>query len=258
MNPSGNFRPLLLMLLLAFLAECPQASAQTAFSFNKQIITTNEWRTAAGFHKDRMVATNAETAFTLYRTVWQRTNEQMLVCLQYPGIEMFGTPYDVTVYDSKLKVVRKGEITAYQNDTPYCLAEVKTDGANLPDKMRGQWLFAVAFRNNRYQEAMQLHQQKTNTVESIRAQISSLPSEFYFELVSWDDAHVKLKYGTGNLKHASVSEVRWIENGSNILAQAEQSSQSPFTYIIPKKLLPSEHLLFSPPVFQKIENLSPP
>jgi len=206
--------------------------------FNRQVVTTNEWRAAAGLHKDRMIATNAQTAFTLYRTLWQRTNEQVLVCLQYPGLELFGTPYNVTVYDSKLQIIRRGDITAYQDDTPYCLAEVKSDDGNLPPELRGQWLFAVGFWENHFQEAMRLYEHKTNTVAMIKAKLADLPDEFYFELVHWEDAKVKPKYGAGNLVHVDDLQVRWIETGANVLSYARPEAGKPYRYSVPGKAGP--------------------
>jgi hypothetical protein len=178
----------------------------------------------------------------LYCTLWKQDGESVLVCLRYPGLELFGTPYDVAILNTNMQITRQGEITAYQDDTPYCIAEVTTDDKELPEGLRGKWLLSVGFWENHFQERMRMMEEKgaTNSPAVIKAAIEKLPSEFYFELVRWKDDPVQPKYGAGNLVRVSNLQIRWIEQGSNVLSHVRQSRSKPYRFEVPKAALENE------------------
>jgi hypothetical protein len=207
-------------LLLSHLSAIAQR-----FSAKNATLGTDVWRTAEGILPGRMLAPAAKGDFPLYRTVWKREQGNFLVCLRYPGLELFGTPYDVAILSTNMQIVRHGEITAYQDDTPYCIAEVMSDDKELPDGLRGRWLLAVGFWENHFQERQRIMRANgaTNSADSFKVALETLPSGFYFELVRWNDDPVQPKYGAGNLLHVSNLQVHWIEQGLSILSQARQS-----------------------------------
>src|SRR5258707_13198486 len=161
----------------------------------------------------RMLAPAAKGDFPLYRTIWKRDDGDLLACLRFPGAELFGTPYDVAILSTNLKILRHGEITAYQYDTPYCIAEVMTNDKELPERLRNKWLLAVGFWENHYQQLQRLIHASgaASSPETVKAELEKLPSEFYFELVRWNNEPVQPKYGAGNLIHFHKLEIRWIE-----------------------------------------------
>jgi len=138
--------------------------------------------------------------------------------------------------------IRHGEITAYQDDTPYCIAEVMADDERLPEELRNRWLLAFGFWENHFQQRHRLVRQggATNSPASINAILEKLPSGFYFELVHWDDDPVKPRYGSGNLRDVPKLKIQWIERGSNVLSRATQDLLQPFKFGTPKAALRTE------------------
>jgi hypothetical protein len=88
--------------------------------------------------------------YPLYRSVWVRNDRpDELVCLQYPGQELFGTPYRVLIYDRNLKLVRSGELTAQQDGEPLAIVELKAEGKGIPATRRGKWQLAIVLAGRR-------------------------------------------------------------------------------------------------------------
>ena len=234
-------RILVATAVLASLLSCRPALAQL-FSGKNAVFSREVWQTAEGILPWRMLSPTGKAQFPLYRTVWKRADADFLVCLRYPGMEMFGTPYDVAIVNTNMQIIRHGEITAYQNDTPYCVAEVMANDEQLPEELRNKWLFAVGFWERHFQQRMRLVREggATNPPANVNAILAMLPSEFYFELVRWDDDPVKPKYGAGNLLDIPKLKIRWIERGSSILSRATQSLKKPYRFEMPKAALQAE------------------
>jgi len=194
---------------------------------------TNVWRAAEGLLPDRMHAADVRGFYPLYRTLWKRNEGDLLVCLRYPGMEFSGRPYDIAVLSTNMGIVRHGEVTASDGDTPYCLAEVMTDDTKLPDRLRRRWLLAVGFWNRHFQEACRLQSQggSTNSPDRVKAVLETLPLEFYFRLVRWSDVPPH----DANLMPDSELRVRWVESGTNVLLDAKQLRATPSRFQLPRE-----------------------
>lgn len=234
-------------LFLALLLSYSSALAQR-FSGKNAVLSVKVWQTAEGILSGRMLSSAENADFPLYRTVWKRADADFLVCLRYPGAEGFGTPYDVAIVNTNMQIIRHGEITASQNDTPYCIAEVMANDEALPEELRNKWLLAVGFWENRHQEYQRMIHAggATNSPQNVKAIIEKPPSGFYFELVRWNDDSVKPKYGSGNLRYVHKLKIRWIERGSNLLSRATQDLKEPFRFEMPKAMLQTERKTAEP------------
>ncbi|MEM8782770.1 MAG: hypothetical protein AAGE65_07910 [Planctomycetota bacterium] len=125
------------------------------------------WKPAEGFTPDRMaIETASKRYFDVFRTVVQQNVEDdryrlvwppeadFLVCFQYPGVELFGTPYDVLVYanhsftDHETQLIAHGTITIAQDAIPVAVVEVKIDHPSLPEHRRNKWQLAVLYADD--------------------------------------------------------------------------------------------------------------
>jgi Ankyrin repeats (3 copies) len=101
------------------------------------------WHGAVGVGADRMTGRSPSE---VYRALWKQGDRQYLVCLQYPGMDLFGRPYGVLVFDRDMRVVRRGEIIGYDPSVPYGLVEIR-DAPNVssPDGVSGWRLAVIAY-----------------------------------------------------------------------------------------------------------------
>lgn len=206
------------------------------------VLSTNVWKAAEGVLPGRMITQEGSRRIPLYRTIWNHSDGDILVCLRYPGVECFGTPYDIVLVNTSMQIIRRGEITAGQDDTPYCIAEVMADDERLPAGLRNKWLLAVGFWNNHFQRRYRLTHAEgaTNFPAGVEAELAKLPAGFYLELVRWSDSEVKPQYGSGNLYRIPNLKVRWIEIGPNLLSLAKQDLSEPYRFEMPKAHLKAE------------------
>lgn len=222
-----------LALILSLACWLPRSVSAQDLLADSVHFGTNVWRAAEGLLPNRMLAADVRGFYPLYRTLWKRNEGDFLVCLRYPGMEFSGTPYDIAVLSTNMEIVRHGEVTANDTDTPYCLAEVMTDDTRLPDRLRKSWLLAVGFWNRHFQEACRLQSQggSTNSPARIKAVLETLPLEFYFRLVQWSDTPPH----DANLMRDSELRVRWVELGTNVLLGAKQLKATPSRFQVPKE-----------------------
>jgi hypothetical protein len=175
------------------------------------------WAGAEGILPDRMLDPGAGETHSLYRTLGLTSKGECLVRLQYPGGDLFGTPYDIEVLDRQGRVLQRGQVVAGQDDTPYCVAEVRTESERLPEALRGRWLLAVGFWNS----GRRAHPLLDTDEEGAEGSPDEDDDDFtvYFELPDWEGDGVELAYGSGNLGgRDSTVDVRWIETGPDLLA----------------------------------------
>ncbi len=192
--------------------------------------TDGVWQAARGDAPSRMSRASSGYGPT-YRTVWRHADGDRLVCLQYPGLELFGTPYNVYIFDREFNLIREGEITAQQNDTPYCIALIRTPDEQLPEPLRNRWLLAVGLWNNHFQDG-------ASAMFALRDGAPTAFDDeeygFYFELPHWKDAKVKPEPGSGNLYRVEQLEVRWVEPGENLQVNAERDAERPNDHHLPR------------------------
>lgn len=229
MRFSGKF--ILFVASLAFIGKMHAQHFVRNAKFNKYV-----WREAQGVSPKRMVSSESDNEWTLYRTIWKKADDDYLVCLRYPGCELGGTPYDVAVFNADMTIIRRGHVCARQDDTPYCIAEVMTGDEILPEQLRNKWLLAVGFWSNHFKERYYLKNtgDENQSQADIEKALKNLPAEFYFELIHWDDAKVNPVYGSGNLFRVKDLKIRWIELGDNILKRAKRNVKSPYKYSMPE------------------------
>ena len=101
------------------------------------------WQSAPGYGAERMKTQVEHLYGAFYRAIWKQGDQEHLVCLRYPGAELFGTPYDVSVFDRAMRLVRWGEITAQQDGIPYGLVEVRGAAKQAIPDGRSAWRLAV-------------------------------------------------------------------------------------------------------------------
>lgn len=234
-------RSIAIALVAYCLLSAEPAQAQR-FTGDNAVPSTSVWETAKGVLPSRMVHSDVGPGAPLYRTIWRRSDANVLVCLRDHEIELFGTPYDVAIVNTNLQVVRWGEITASQDDTPYCIAEVMTADERLPEELRNKWLLAVGFWENHFQQRHQLLHTAgvTNSPAEVEAELARLPSECYFELIRWHDSEVTPRYGSGNLYRVPNLKIRWIEASSNLLSRAEQNLSHSYRFEMRKTVIEAE------------------
>lgn len=167
--------------------------------------TTDIWRDADGYDISRMVINGG--SYPLYRTLWVTSDgEELLLCLQYPGGELFGTRYNVFIYDNKMRMLRHGELVAQQDDEPLAIVEVRPTSEGLPESRNGKWQLAVVLADR---------SSMWNRNKPLRLVGFGSPDEtanyVMCELVSWSDQLDKLPFGSGNLSDATRIEYRTAE-----------------------------------------------
>lgn len=150
-------------------------------------------------------------AYPLFSAVWKHEDGERLVCLQYAGGELFGTTYEVAVFDSSLRLTRCGLLTVPQDDQPFALIEVRTAGGSVPPAQRGQWLLGVVTWNpacgfdERWPCAL------VNREVSGEAKVNGLDAT----LVEWWDDESPAVRRIDAIKEPV--EVRWGEPGPSLL-----------------------------------------
>lgn len=187
--------------------------------------TDNLWGEAKGILPSRM-ASDAGAYFTIYRTVWKHPDGDRLVCLHYPGLELFGTPYDLAIFDRDFKVLYQTQTGAPQNDTPYCIALVRLGRPG--DLPRNKWAFAFATWGNHYQDIQSgettlgfLRDGKTREFED---------EPFEFLMSALDDTAPFLIVEDTTLE----GEIHWIEPGENLFKHAVRDKDDPDTFRLPR------------------------
>lgn len=195
----------LFTILLLGLAGCTtQLPGSQSSRPQGDFVRSELWQSARGYDLDRMIINGG--SYSLYRTVWQSEGEQYLVCLQYPGVELFGTPYNVFLYDRDLVMLRHGTITAQQDYEPLAIVEVRPDNDELPPTRNEIWQLAVVFSHRSHQ---------WDSTKPIQITGFDAPDDaanyVMCELIDWADDSYELPYGSGNLSAATRIEYRTAE-----------------------------------------------
>ncbi len=144
------------------------------------------WRAAEGHEANRMAMGLVPYSFPIdqsngffrttdvFRTLWNDGKSTNLVCLQYPGIELGGTPYRAFVYDKSLNLVKWGETNLPEGAIPLALVEVRASGAlpapfqnsfRVPPKLDDVWQLAVVAVN----PTVKLKEGDLESVDSLRS-----------------------------------------------------------------------------------------
>jgi len=178
------------------------------------------WRAAAGAGPDRMrYRKRAEATTLIYRTLWQRPEGECLICMHDTGGGIFGTTFEVLVFDRKMNVLKQGAVMMDSECFPYALVEIKADGEVLPEKARGKWLLATAHlswpeEGGGCERALDMTRPRVlvpwyHTPDDKANYIS-------VALVAWRDDGFEYKYGTGNTSALKEYRFRWAETGPNV------------------------------------------
>jgi hypothetical protein len=146
-----------------------------------------------------------------YQSVWHAGDQELLVVVRHPGLEMFGTPYHVFVLDRSLRLLRRGTIVAGEGDWPYSLVEVKTAGETVPAAYRGRWVLAIALwpDTQAYDPSHPVYE-----VSFSRGNMGSRerkPNRVYVEPVAWDNDGEEFEYGAKRLIDAEDVQIRRAE-----------------------------------------------
>jgi hypothetical protein len=166
----------------------------------------HRWLAASGSAPGRMKVQDPGE-YVYYQSIWRAERGQFLVVLSYPGSDLGGKPYRVYVYDRTQNLLRRGTINVGQDDHPYALAEVRGDGAELPEAYRGKWTLAIAVWPDDQAFDMSL------PVRAVAP--GDRPSEpanhVYVHPVRWDDVPQRLDPGPLPLGSGRNVEFRWAE-----------------------------------------------
>ncbi len=146
------------------------------------------WRGAARVGIDRMK--KIHEPHPVFAAIWRKGDDRFLACLQYPGVELFGTPYEVAILDRSMKLVRWGIATADQDYIPFALVEIRPTN----DPGRGEWELAVAM----------CHPDRT-------------PVQVYAVVPRWEDKGRQERYSDNDKTIAC----RWAEPGPSLLGKKE-------------------------------------
>lgn len=219
------------------LASEEQETRPDLFTLGNLEIASKErlWESAQGLWPDRMARGDA-WGHTVYRTVWKHPDGDRLVCLQYPGGELFGTPYDVSVLDRDWNVLRTGDFTVGQDDTPFCIALARSSSKDVPEGQRNRWLLVGGFWSDGYggHYVYDTALSRLKKGEGPMAFTDS-PYGFYFDAPTWDDEE-KQDSARGVFDYGSF-ELRWIEPGVNLLALSEPDPKNPGIYMLPRMVI---------------------
>lgn len=202
------------------------------FTLGNLEIMTKEglWEAAEGVLPQRMAGTNDVGRYTVYRSVWKHPDGDRLVCLQYPGAELFGTPYDITVFDRDLNVIKQGQITASQDATPYCIALAKSSTMQMLEGVEERWRLVVGFWSggSPYEDALTRLQESEGPMD-----FADEPHGFHFALPTWDGQGEP----RGQLDDDKFPDFYWIEPNVNLLVIAEPNKRDPSSYRLPRNLV---------------------
>ncbi len=222
---SGTVRSVVIVVVMLPALRCaPHGPPPVAFPRQAAVFPV-------GNGLERMLVTDPPDSRAPYQAVWRRSDsEDAVVCMRYPGLELCGTPYDITVSDADGTVVRRGQITAGQDATPYCLVEVRAQNHRLPQGLRGEWLLAVGFAGTSFWQHAG-HVVLSGMGEDLVPLTNPPPTRFYLELPRWEDQADKPRFGIGNLFDAADADFRWAEAGPDLLGEYRPSGRLPCAFV---------------------------
>jgi hypothetical protein len=121
--PARNRSPQVILILIALVASsCTKAPPAVEFRVSSNWSPQERATLASLPELLRPGAFNY--SFPICRATWKETGVVHHVCLQYPGIELCGTPYNAYVFDDAGNLLEQSQITAGQDYEPRQLLSV--------------------------------------------------------------------------------------------------------------------------------------